>query len=271
MAKVVRFPKGASSDAGLVETALPPNSGPSWGLLVGGRWSTLEPEVGWARLTADDDPALSVVCELGDGFPAVTDGYGGWDTVDRPHQTSITTWRGFQPIAIDLPLDLDQLATGESIEAAIDVLEALAGRGRLRTGGQPPLVEVHTAGVMPQDAHVFPDLRWVITSLGWDEQETIVNDHGNRVRAPVTVSLLQYEADRRLQDAAFELHEQLTKRREKAGSARRNYTVKQGETLVSIARTHLGDAGRWPEIAALNSLRDPRAIKANAVIRIPRR
>jgi nucleoid-associated protein YgaU len=38
---------------------------------------------------------------------------------------------------------------------------------------------------------------------------------------------------------------------------------------MSIARRELGDAGRWTEIAKLNGMRDPRAVKPGARIRLP--
>jgi hypothetical protein len=274
MSKIVHLPKGGGGGT-IVDVAEPTTLGQRSGPTTGTRASALSPELGWARLEADDDPKMSLLCELGDAFPAITQGYGGWDEVDRPHNVSLTTWRGFKPTGIDLPLMLDQWALGTSVETAVDVLEALAGRGRLRTnaaaGGyaQPPLLIVHTAGVMPYDAHGFPDERWVITNLDWNEDDTITNDAGNRVRAPVTVSLLQYVADTRLADQALALRELLQSRRAKRGTARRTYTVRQGETLVSIARTQLGDPGRWVEIVKLNHLRDPRAVKPGARIRIP--
>jgi hypothetical protein len=268
MGKIIRIPKGASSEKGVIEKAQPPNSGPFFGQLTGSRWSTLAPDVGYARLSAADDPALTVVVELGDSTPRVTQGYGGWDEVDRPGRESLTVWRGFKPLGVDLPLIVDALAAGTSVEPVITILEALAGRGKRRTGGRPPLVMVHTSGVMPHDAQDFPDLRWVIQDLDFDENETIVNDAGNRVREPVTVSLLQHVDDTRLADAAFQAR---AARRARTGtSSRRRYTVKEGETLVSIARDKLGDGGRWTEIASLNrQLRDPRAVHAGAVITIP--
>jgi hypothetical protein len=36
-----------------------------------------------------------------------------------------------------------------------------------------------------------------------------------------------------------------------------------------VARKKLGDAGRWPELAQLNGIRDPLAVKAGARIRLP--
>ncbi|MFV0135443.1 N-acetylmuramoyl-L-alanine amidase [Streptomyces sp. HMX87] len=47
------------------------------------------------------------------------------------------------------------------------------------------------------------------------------------------------------------------------------YTVVKGDTLSSIARTKLGDASRYTEIAKLNSLSNPNAIKVGQVLKLP--
>lgn len=223
--------------------------------------------IGWALLRAEDDRTLSVLCELDDGPPRVTDGYGGWNEVDRRGRVSLTDWAGFKPISIELDLYLDDFDAGKSVEGAIDVLEALGGRGRLATGGQPPVLIVNTQGVMPFDAHVFPGARWVINDLEWDDDATIVNDYGNRVRAGVTVSLLQHVDDQRLQDRALAARRKL--RKSEHNGARRRVVAKSGDTLMSIARRELGDAGRWTQLAKINGIRDPRSIRSGAVIRLP--
>lgn len=48
-----------------------------------------------------------------------------------------------------------------------------------------------------------------------------------------------------------------------------SHTVKQGETLSSIAQRYLGDANRWKEIADLNPGIKPEALKAGDVLVIP--
>lgn len=225
--------------------------------------------VGWARLQAEDNPTLSILVELGEAAPQVTQGYGGWDEIERRGRVSLTSWAGFKPVGIDLELSLDDFAAGKSVEPVIDVLEALAGRGRKATGGQPPVLIVDTAGVMPHDAHSDPDTRWVIQDLAWaDDDSTIVNEHGNRVRANVTVSLLQHVSDDRLQDRALAARVKL-QAQQKTSGAKRRYTVKTGDTLISIARRQLGDPGKWVQLAKLNGLRDPRAVKPGAQIRLP--
>jgi nucleoid-associated protein YgaU len=47
------------------------------------------------------------------------------------------------------------------------------------------------------------------------------------------------------------------------------HTVKSGDTLEAIARTALGDAERWQEIATLNSISDPRRLRIGQVLRLP--
>jgi LysM repeat protein len=42
-----------------------------------------------------------------------------------------------------------------------------------------------------------------------------------------------------------------------SAAASKSYTVKQGDRLDSIAAEQMGDASRWPEIAAENNLDDP--------------
>lgn len=227
-----------------------------------------EVPVGWCRIRPDDSSDLVVLIELGDSYPRITQGFGGWDEVERTGRTSITHWRGHAPLALELELFFDDHDDGKSVEAEIDTLEALGGRGRKRIGGgQPPLLKVDTAGVMPHDVQADPDTRWVITDLEFDQESAIRNDHGNRVRQTVTVGLLQYVADDRLQDRALAMRQQLAKRKK---TAKRTYRAKKGDTLMSIARAKLGDAGRWREIQRLNpKIRDPRAVKAGAVIRLP--
>lgn len=221
--------------------------------------------VGWAILQASDDPSLTIVSELGDAAPRVTDGYGGWEPVDRARRVALTTWRGSQPITVELELFIDNLAEGKTIEPVIDVLEALAGRGRRSSGGEPPLLKVDTAGVMPHDLTASPDVRWVITGLEWNDEDTIVNHAGNRIRAGVVVTLLQYVRDSRLEDRALAARRRAQARK----GAKRVYTAKQGETLITIARDKLGDPGRWTELAKLNNIRDPRSVRSGARIKLP--
>lgn len=49
----------------------------------------------------------------------------------------------------------------------------------------------------------------------------------------------------------------------------RDYTVRENETLRTIARDQLGSEGFWSVIAQANPLKDPRRLRAGEVIHIP--
>jgi len=49
----------------------------------------------------------------------------------------------------------------------------------------------------------------------------------------------------------------------------RTYEIKEGDLLQTIARDHLGDRGRWPEIVKLNPGLDPARLKLGRKIRLP--
>lgn len=222
--------------------------------------------VGQALLVADGRETLAVLSDMGDNAPRVTGGYAQWATVARRGTTSLTHFTGNEPLTVDLELFLDAYQSGTSVEQAALMLEAMAGRGKLRAGATPPLLILDTAGVFAHDVRAFPGTRWVVTNLEWDDDGVIVNEYGNRMRAPVTVSLMQHAADDRLVDRA---EASARARREQNTGSRKVVVAKKGQTLISIARDRLGDGGKWTVLAKLNGIRDPRSIKAGQRIRLP--
>ena len=56
-----------------------------------------------------------------------------------------------------------------------------------------------------------------------------------------------------------------------AGTAKKTHTVKSGDTLSAIAKTHLGDANAYMKIYELNrdQLSDPDKIKPGQVLKLP--
>jgi lysozyme len=46
-------------------------------------------------------------------------------------------------------------------------------------------------------------------------------------------------------------------------------TVSAGDTLSGLAAKHLGDGGRWKELARLNGIKDPRGIRPGQKLRLP--
>lgn len=228
--------------------------------------------VGWVLIQAVDNDKLSVLCELGDRAPRPVSGYGGWQAIARGQQTALTSWPGFpDPYGIEMDIVLDNLLDGHSIEDAYDTLEALGGRGRKAPPGKPPVLRVDAAGVMPHDQHSSstgePNTQWVLQTITWSDadEDNARNDAGNRILAAATLTLWKYS------DGGTTLTTQLAAVTKTVKPKKSHKTVRAhaGDTLVTIARRELGDGGRWPEIAKLNHIRDPRYVKPGQKIRIP--
>lgn len=49
------------------------------------------------------------------------------------------------------------------------------------------------------------------------------------------------------------------------------YTVRSGDTLSSIAKSRLGDADRWRDIATLNKLTDPNKLVVGQTLKLPKK
>jgi hypothetical protein len=211
---------------------------------------------GWVRFEANDDPRQTVLVEER-GARRTIQGYALWEEVDRRGDTSLTSFAGYKPIGRDIQVLLDGFAAGTGVTAATQMLEALAGRGPRAVGIEPPKLRVTDESGL-----------WVINDIQWsdDPDDVIKDDGGLFLRNAATVSIREYVADDRLQDRALAAKRRIDAKKK---GARRRYTVKQGDTLISIARHRLGDPGRWVEIARLNGLRDPRAVRPGAVIRLP--
>lgn len=56
---------------------------------------------------------------------------------------------------------------------------------------------------------------------------------------------------------------------QQVGKGGKVVTVSDGDTLSGLAAEHLGDGGRWEEIARLNGIKDPRGIRPGQKLRLP--
>jgi len=155
--------------------------------------------------------------------------------------------------------------------------------------GTPPRVKIRAQG-----SHIsFQNRTWIIDSLTWGD--ALMSKNGNRLRQAASVGLLEYIRDTHLADksASARRRQKATASKKKAGaSTKRKVASKRGPTtgkktilvdtfadpasgfgmgedLASIAARELGDADRWPEIAQLNGIRDPRAVFPGQVLRLP--
>lgn len=179
-----------------------------------------------------------------------SDGYGGWEVIDRPNRAGLTDWKGRNPFSLTVPGLLYQ--GGDSVEPDRRALDQLA------TGSPPEIVAI-TGRALP-----IPQVctgRWVIEDVQWGEEVRRGTD-GSLTRKHVTVVLREHVADTLLRKS--------TKSSRIGGhQVIRHYRVKEKDTLESIAARELGSATRWVDIAALNGLRSSGQLKPRMLLRLP--
>jgi len=227
------------------------------------------------------DPALKVRALMSDERPTLEQGFGGWEEIERPRRTPITTWKSLPALHLTLPLLFDGFAAERSVEKQLGILMQM-GRP-VGANGEPPLLRVKARGAaLPGQGR-----KWVLQDLAWGD--ALMNQKGERVRQQVTLALTEYIEDVNMQERSA-----ANRRRSKHAASKTQHGAKAkrviakrkphkpgapsraaaemstaGEDLLTIAARELGDADRWVEIAQLNGLRDPRAIAPGQVLRMP--
>jgi LysM repeat protein len=115
------------------------------------------------------------------------------------------------------------------------------------------------------------DLTWVIQTIRWGD--VIRSETGQRIRQYLSLGLLRYIADDRVAvtNAADRARQNATKAStdKKSSGISTPYTVKQGDTLYTIAQKKLNNYTRASEIARLNGIRDFKSIKVGQKLRMP--
>ena len=120
-----------------------------------------------------------------------------------------------------------------------------------RDQGRPPVCDIYW-GLAPAGSD-FP-FTGVISSLS--QQFTLFNRLGNPLRATLNITFLEFldpEEDQRRTDPELTTH-----------------TVKQGDSLGTIAAQLYLDPTRWREIAEANHLDDPRQLQVGQILTIPK-
>lgn len=159
----------------------------------------------------------------GVGAPTPTGGWTQVNTIDRPRNKGYTMAAGYPPASMDVPIRFDATTnwgifgsgpgggqgpwTPQQIEHNIQVLEWMAGRGKLYQNGthpargNPPIVQISSfpAGTTSAASNLIPpnfhsngthDLRWMISNLQYDTNP-IRGSFGDRTQQDVTVSVIE--------------------------------------------------------------------------------
>lgn len=204
----------------------------------------------------DSSNGLSLVVLLGSSAARMTDGYGGWEVVDRPKRTGLTNWKGRPPYKMEVPILFDgwQAQVGQEIKISVLTRMALPPGA---PNAEPPTLRV--SGAVPRD-----DVTWVIEAIDFGDNVIydMVGGVHVRLRQDAVVRLIEYVKDERIG------HRNSPATRA-SGNAGRSTTVKAGETLRQIASREYRDPNKWTAIAAANAIGDPRRIIAGQVLRLP--
>jgi hypothetical protein len=196
----------------------------------------------------------------GDAPIKVTDGFGGWTVVDRPHRRGLTVFTGPQPFRMDVPVLFDgwQKHTGQEHE-----ISRLSRMGRMQgEEDEPPVIRVRGYGI--------PDTgvdKWVIENIQWGDN--VIWDRSSkgdlvRLRQDATVQMMEYVAPDRIKLA------RLASQKPGSGIWPKHYVIHHHDTLQKIAKKFYHDHTKWKIIAQANGIHDPKHLKSGRIITIPR-
>ena len=227
-----------------------------------------------------DPPGPVVHCMHGNGVSTFT-GTSGWQFTKRPRRESMTEFMGYDPYTLTVPVIF-----GDGTDPTINIdpaLETLRGIARNLVGPrvEPAVVQI----VCP--AVPLSWMRWIINDLKFNTEYR--SDDGSRYYAQIDITFFEWQPTdlvatktgsslaQKLTSAAKAQSTTPTTRVSSTPIASTSgiilssvtYTVMKGDTLLTIAAETLGNANRWHEIAAMNNIRDPKAIKVGQQLRLP--
>ena len=142
----------------------------------------------------------------GDNPPTIKTGYAKYDVVDVPGRTGISRFLGYDPIAIDIPIQFENYTgnNGTVIEQNIQTLERFAGRGDYPGAafGPPAVIRISVTDSQGNIVPLLPpNYQWSakntsaplfrISAISWDAGALRTRD-GYRIRQTATVTVTQY-------------------------------------------------------------------------------
>jgi hypothetical protein len=142
----------------------------------------------------------------GDQPPRPVSGYAKFSVLDRSQRVGLTTFDGYDPFSLEVPIRFEAFVDGAGldIERDIALLERMAGRGSFPGAavGPPPIIRVSTTNAKGEVVPLIPanyqwsprnptGPLWRVAGIEWDE-DAKRNAAGNRVRQLAVVTLQQH-------------------------------------------------------------------------------
>jgi hypothetical protein len=137
-------------------------------------------------------------------------------------------------------------------------IQASLGAARAKNSGRPPMITFTWGGT--------PTFKAVADSLS--VQYLLFDSNGTPLRAQAAISLIQ--ADKAMDKSSGKGASKPTNPTTRARPGLGSHTVRDGDSLPSIAFEHYRDPTRWRAIALENGIDDPLHLRRGSVLSIPR-
>jgi LysM repeat protein len=218
------------------------------------------------------DPQIDIEVPVGNLGAQLVGGLGGYQEIERQDDVSLTDWSGQEALKQDISVLLDGYAKGDSVERELNTILKL---GRDPNGERvPPVFKVF-------GPVYYEGKSWVLPADGIDlsggEIETIRRSgNGELLRQEVILHLLEFIPPEQIRLRSKKKSK--TPQHQRGEPARtggtafpgKSYTVREGETLISIAAKLYGTWEAWKAIGDLNGIADPhRKLPAGKVLKLP--
>lgn len=142
------------------------------------------------NVTFTSSTGLRLSVLAGQTSATLTDGFGGWEAIDRPKRVAMSRWKGRPLFRQDVPILFDGVDEDKNVEVDIATLIRMSQPAGALT--PPPTVKI--TGPVERT-----DLVWVIENITW-EADMVVRDMQTggsvRMRQGAVVHLLQYIDDK---------------------------------------------------------------------------
>jgi hypothetical protein len=209
------------------------------------------------RLAAVSKP-IDIEVQPGDGAAAPTAGRSGYEVVQRHKKKGMTSFVGVEPLQQDVPIFVDGLVDGRSVERIWEQIMALGGGTVFRAYGPVEL---------PGHRHVF--------AADPEINEQVKDSEGRRIRFKMVLKLMEFVPA----DQVGEHQKRHTPKHQRGEPAKtggtafpgHSYTTTQGQTLIDVAKLLYGNWEMARAIGEKNDIADVhKKLAAGTKLKLPR-
>jgi len=209
------------------------------------------------RLAAVNKP-IDIEVRPGDGAATPTAGRSGYEVVRRHKKKGMTSFVGVEPLQQDVPIFVDGLAEGHSVERIWEQIMDLGGGTVFRAYGPVEL---------PGRRHVF--------AADPEISEQVKDSQGRRIRFKMVLKLMEFvPADQAGKPDKHHVPKHQRGEPGKTGGTAfpgYSYTTTAGQTLIDVAKLLYGEWEMARPIGEKNGIADVhKVLKAGTKLKLPK-